>query len=356
MTDERPTTLHLFDDTTATETTITGVNTATSSSTGTEFYYHLAIVVIGVIGTAANGFILYALVASKQHKKLALIVNQNALDLYGCIFLIITYSVKLCNIDLTGLLGYWLCMLILNDNMLWWGAFGSTINLAIITIDRYLKVVHAAWSNKRSRNWVTYSAMAFAWIGSTVYIATLLSLTTTVIDGVCYSMIYSNDYIRFLGSIALSSYYIILLIFIFCYWRILLVVHRQANIMAVHAAAGAGTPQMSQIQTNVTKTVIIVCGYYAIMWLPLQVSHLIMLSSTDPANKFLVSGYYGSLFIAFLYMCTNPFIYVTKFEPVKEVLLRLIPCKNASAQSSGTSMLMIPTGHSGRTNVSDSNQ
>ena len=32
------------------------------------------------VGTAANALVLYALVASKQHKKNVLIVHQNALD------------------------------------------------------------------------------------------------------------------------------------------------------------------------------------------------------------------------------------------------------------------------------------
>jgi len=29
-----------------------------------------------------------------------------------------------------------------------------------------------------------------------------------------------------------------------------------------------------------------------------------------------------------LYQCINPFIYATNFDPVKRVLLRLIPCQN----------------------------
>ena len=36
--------------------------------------------------------------------------------------------------------------------------------------------------------------------------------------------------------------------------------------------------------------------------------------------------YYGTMFVSFLYICTNPFIYATKFDPVKKVLLRLVPC------------------------------
>jgi len=47
----------------------TAANVVTSSSRGIEFYFQCAVVVIGVVGTAANALILYALVASKQHKK-----------------------------------------------------------------------------------------------------------------------------------------------------------------------------------------------------------------------------------------------------------------------------------------------
>jgi len=59
----------------------TSRNTATSSPPcSIEFYFQIAVLVIAVVGTAANALVLYALVASKQHKKNALIVHQNALD------------------------------------------------------------------------------------------------------------------------------------------------------------------------------------------------------------------------------------------------------------------------------------
>ena len=47
------------------------------SSFGVDYYFEVAVIVIGTVGAAANAIILYALVASKQHKKQVLIVNQN---------------------------------------------------------------------------------------------------------------------------------------------------------------------------------------------------------------------------------------------------------------------------------------
>jgi len=51
-----------------------------------ELIFRGVVLVLGVLGTAANGMVLYALVASKQHKKHILIFNQNALDLFSSIF------------------------------------------------------------------------------------------------------------------------------------------------------------------------------------------------------------------------------------------------------------------------------
>jgi len=115
-------------------------------------YFEGAVLVIGLVGTAANALILYGLVASKQHKKQVLIFNQNALDLFTSFFLAVSYALKLCNIHLSGWLGSALCTILLSDTLISLGNVSSTINLASITVERYLKVVHAVWSKKKLRN------------------------------------------------------------------------------------------------------------------------------------------------------------------------------------------------------------
>jgi len=59
----------------------------TSSSRGAEFYFQCAVVIIGVVGAAANALIVYAMIASDQHKKQLLIFNQNIFDLCSCLLL-----------------------------------------------------------------------------------------------------------------------------------------------------------------------------------------------------------------------------------------------------------------------------
>jgi len=326
--------------TTAGVTHTTGANIvpSSSSSRGIEYYFQIAVVMIGVLGTAANASVLYALVASEQYKTYMLLVHQNALDLFTSFFMIVTYIARLCNIHLTGSVGYWLCMTILSECLSWWGTHASVLNLAIITVERYLKVVYPAWSQNKLRSWMIYSAMAMAWITSFINNIAVMIPTTGVIDGVCYTYaIWKNQTARKLYFVwnFLSFYVIILFIFVFCYWRIVLVIRRQARIMASHAASGstAAQNQLNAIQSSVTKTMIFVSACYAISWLPGYVHFLINTLHPDP---FRLDGiYYGLMVLAYSYMCTNPFIYATKLDPVRQVLLHLIPCKKTSVQAAG---------------------
>jgi len=68
----------------------TGSGMESSSSRGIYFYFQYAVLVMGLVGTASNGLVLYAMVSSKQHKKQVLIFNQNILDFVSCFFLVVT--------------------------------------------------------------------------------------------------------------------------------------------------------------------------------------------------------------------------------------------------------------------------
>ena len=76
----------------------------------------------------------------------------------------------------------------------------------------------------------------------------------------------------------------------------------------------------------------IVTVFFVVSFTPLNV-HLFLVINDAEKFAFLQGAYYAVLFIAFLYICTNPFIYAVKFDPVKRVLLRLIPCKKNSLQT-----------------------
>ena len=64
MTEENATASHLS--VVMTTTGVPRIAVIASSPRDVEFYFHIAALVIGVLGTAANALVLYALVASKD--------------------------------------------------------------------------------------------------------------------------------------------------------------------------------------------------------------------------------------------------------------------------------------------------
>jgi len=75
---------------------------------------------------------------------------------------------------------------------------------------------------------------------------------------------------------------------------------------------------------------IFVSVFFAITWTPSNVYYLLL--NLNSNLTLLEDTYYAVLFIAFLYICANPFIYAVKFDPVKRVLLGLIPCKKNTVE------------------------
>lgn len=291
---------------------------------------------IGIVGTAGNALILYALVASKQHKKHLLIVNQNALDLFSCFFLALVYALRLFDLHLSGVLGYWLCITLFSKYLVWCGTNGSIINLASIAVDRYLNVVHPIWSRKYLRPWVIYSAMSFAWFSSIAYNTIMVFLSSEVRNGKCYSyIVFVSEWHLVVYDIwyIVSFYFIILAILVVCYGRILVAVRRRASVMASYSSAGSTSSARAQsikMQSSVIRTMIIVSAFYAIAWLPANVYYLLTMFVVD--LTFVDARYYGTIFVAFLYTCANPFIYATKFDAVRKILLDMVPCKRNPAQ------------------------
>jgi len=76
---------------------------------------------------------------------------------------------------------------------------------------------------------------------------------------------------------------------------------------------------------------IIVSAFYVIAWMPIKIYYLTLIITSN--LTFIESGYYAALFVAFFYVCANPFIYAIKFEPVKHVVMGLMPCKKSQQQA-----------------------
>jgi 7 transmembrane receptor (rhodopsin family) len=304
----------------------------------TQFYFQVAVVVIAVIGSFANGGVLFILLTGKQVKKKmmnVLLINQVAIDLYSCVTLVITYSVKLRNIYLTGSFGYWLCVILTGEMLLWFGLNSSMINLGVITVERYVKVVHHVWHKNYFRPWMAYTACVFSWISGSLMNLLLYLFTSEVENGQCLAVVIwkkKSDNIFFGIWYYLYYFQLPLILFIYCYGRILHVIRRQNRIFLAQYqqhgdAPNHSAPQNDQKsqrnQMSAIKTMIMLTAFFAISWLPNHVYYLII-NVADASLNLLNDGWYGTLFVAFFNICANPLIYVASYDDVKMYLAKKV--------------------------------
>ena len=232
-------------------------------------------------------------------------------------------------IQISGTLGYFLCLIFINGTAGLCVLYGSIINLVSVTLERYLKVVHAIWSKTHLKRWMIHAAMAFSWIGGLATTIPVYVMMTRVENGYCavYFESLVSDYIY--KSCNLILFFLFpLLIFIYCYSRIMMVIRRQMRVMAGHNVEGSSQMTASQAQSkrvkwNIIKTMIIVTVAFVICWLPVNLWLLLM---SFLQSRILVVGFYPVFFLVYINICINPFIYALKHEGIKQQLARLMVC------------------------------
>ena len=98
------------------------------------FYYQCAVVVIGCIGTAANGTVLAAIIVGMDVKKKTanlLLLNQVALDFYSCLLQVIASAVKANRSIAHWAITDTVCILLTSDMLTFVGMDASITNLAV---------------------------------------------------------------------------------------------------------------------------------------------------------------------------------------------------------------------------------
>jgi len=152
-----------------------------------------------------------------------------------------------------------------------------------------------------------YAAMVFAWIVGILLNLPVVFTTSVVMDGMCHAFsIWESPAARLIyGAVSIFIVFILpLVVFIYCYSRIIVVMRRQMKVMAGHNIEGGSQMNASQIQSkqikwNIIKMMLIVSVAFIICWFPFNIYWMIIDNTTQTSNLFI--GYFPTVFLAYLY-------------------------------------------------------
>jgi len=148
----------------------------------------ICLILIGTGSLICSGIVFYILMTSVSCKKTTniLIINQLVLDMLACVFLIVTRCVELGITYLSGTSGNYICYFIDSEFMILTPLNGSIANIVMITLERYVKIVHPLYHRKYFKKWMIYVAIIICWVNGILQ-NILAFWTSGVVDGQCHS-------------------------------------------------------------------------------------------------------------------------------------------------------------------------
>ena len=301
-----------------------------------QFIYYF----IGSVGILTNAFVLVALLNSKTlRRKVAnmYIINQSCIDLSASVMLVVSYLDV--TVDYTKPGGAFICLIWRTAVLLWSLMISSTYNLVLVSIDRYLQIVHPVWHKNQMTTCIAKGMLAFAWLSGFVWKLPTVLATSRVVDGVCYSMAFwpselMQNAVGILGII--FQFFLPLGILIFTYTKIILVLKKTGpRPMQVAVNEHAPTLASNRAQKNVIKTLIMISVAFVLCWIINQIMFLFYnLGGSIDFNGYL---YHISVILVFMNCCINPFVYMCKYEQFKKGVVKLLHQNKVTAQLDETS-------------------
>ena len=165
--------LTMSNSTVETESTVNGtyVNASSlhdGSSDGTYTHETITYIVIGIVGALGNGFVIVMMVSSKEVRKKIpniLIIHQSIIDAFTSVLLILTSANTYDNKgDHYGLVGELYCRIWAMKVPLWSAFMVSTYNLLVLTIERYIEIVHPLFHKVSFGRAHLFTLMVLVWI------------------------------------------------------------------------------------------------------------------------------------------------------------------------------------------------
>uniref|UniRef100_A0A8C6U6Q2 Somatostatin receptor 5 n=1 Tax=Neogobius melanostomus TaxID=47308 RepID=A0A8C6U6Q2_9GOBI len=259
-------------------------------------------IIIFIVGLLGNTLVIYVVV---RYTKMKTVTNLYILNLALADELYILCIPFQCT---QNVLSYWpygefLCKMYMTADIM--SQFTSTFCLTVMSIDRYLAVVHPMKSAKWRKPHVAKILNALMWA-----VSFLIALPVTIFSNIQERFnscnitwpepyhLWSNAFILFT---AIFGFFGPVVVICLCY--LLLVIRVRS------AGARAGLTKLRKSERKVTRMVVVIVLVFVLCWLPFFTINLVNLVYTIPENDFAATMYFIQVILTYVNSCANPILY-----------------------------------------------
>jgi hypothetical protein len=316
------------------------VSSFVSSDYSSNFLSQKFLIVACIIALLVNAMVLAVLISDRSLLKSTtnvFICSQTFTDSLACVALSVNMFLQMYQSS-GGIqtFGQRLqCWLFDSSNITMTCVYASQAGLVIITIERYIKVVHPIIHRNCFRPWMIKLGIILPWMNGIIIWFIPNAAMTSVVNGFCSALARNSVPGKiFITTGAIWQVPIPIATFIFCYWKIVMVI-RQKRAVTPHAVVVISSStamttssmreqdehspkqhKMTQAQASVIKTMITVTLCFTLCWSPVMICNTLYLYHPTQA----VARVLQPLgFVAYINMLLNPVIYSCHLSVVSRI-------------------------------------
>ncbi|XP_069763661.1 somatostatin receptor type 5-like [Narcine bancroftii] len=291
----------------------------TATASGSAILIPVVYFTVCAIGLSGNTLVIHVIL---RHAKMESVTNIYILNLAIADEL---FMLGLPFLAIQNALSYWpfgslMCRLVMTVDGI--NQFTSIFCLTVMSIDRYLAVVHPVKSIRWRRPQVAKAINVMVWAISFVVVLPVVVFSTVKIGmHTCNInwpepvMVWSTAFIIYTATL---GFFAPLLVICLCY--LLIIIKLKSSSRKVRATS----TKRKKSERRVTWMVVMVVAAFVFCWLPFYIMNIVNLVSTLPSDPSLVGLYFFVVLLSYANSCANPFIYSFLSDNFKQGFRKLL--------------------------------
>ena len=278
-----------------------------------------------------NTFVILVILwkkAKAKHIRNNFVINQCVMDALASVALLLTWANISPFLNITLVEGSWnswaICRFWISNIFLWPFLMVSTSNLIIVTVERYVKVVHPLYHKVSFNKTKEKILLVIPWVFGIMFGASILLNSTKLEGNTCLINVFPSKLVYYIVGTSVFMFQLVvpLATFMFCYLKMFWVLSKRNAVFPQGASTTSGhegqESRNKKAQKNVIITLSVVALAYVICWIWNSMLFIMVNYGVFSPTVFGQPFHHFSVCMIYLNCCINPFIYIIFIKGFKE--------------------------------------